>query len=365
MTNDRCIARCKNNLMKQCKFKATDNCIFCKKHSNIQPNSKYNINNPLFSKDEINNFIAYYILNNPIKKHHMLLIEYILFKNNYLSNYTINKENLIKYFDEYIYYYKRLNNIILIQSIFRKNRILQINKLKGPGLLNKNKSNNSEDFYTLKSIYSIKYNQFFSYIEKDHIYSFDIRSFKLLLDNSNKENIYNPYNRNIISNDIINRFKKLLKYLNKNNLFKLFEEEVLTDKQINIQNIIKIFQKIDKFGYNTDISWFSNLSINKLYKLWSYLEDIWNYRANLSTIQKKNIINHSIKPFLHYYKSFKYRNLQREELQKYILEDFDLFLSYGVNKEFSNIGCLYILTSLSLVSTDCLTSMPWLNQLFF
>ena len=365
MINHKCNARCKNNLIKQCNFSATKNSIFCKKHSNIDINSKYNINNPLFTNIEINNFINCYILNKfIIKKKDILLIEYILFKNNYYTNYKINKKNLIYYFDNYIYYYKHLNNIILLQSIIRKNNVLNLNKLKGPGLLNKNKSTNYEDFYTLESIYSIKYNQFFSYEEEKHIYSFDIRSFKILIDNSNKKNIYNPYNRNIISDIVIDKFEKLLKYLINNNLFTLFKEDILTNKQINTQYIIKIFQKIDSFGYNTNINWFTSLSSNKLYKLWSYLEDIWNYRANLSYEQKKNIINHSKKPFIEFYKFKKYNYLHIEELQQYILNDFDLFLSYGINKDYTNIGCLYILTSLSYVSDECLSSMPWLNQIF-
>lgn len=360
----RCNARCKNNLIKQCTFKATSNSIFCKKHLHISIDSKYNINNPLFSDIEINNFINNYILNNSIKKNNILLIEYILFKNNYFTIYDINKKNLIYYFNNYIYYYNNLNSIILIQSIIRKNNILNLNKLKGPGLLNKHKSNNSKDFYTFQSINSIKYHEFFSYKEKDHVYSFDIRSFKLLFDNSNNNQIYNPYNRNIIPNNIIKNFTLLSEYLNKHNLFKSYEKDILTIEQQNMQNIIKIFQKIDAFGYNTNITWFSTLSIIKLYKLWSHLEDIWNYRANLSKEQKNNIINNK-KPFIHFYKFNKYKNLEKEQLQKYILEDFDLFLSNGINKDYSNIGCLYILTSLSLVSNECLISMPWLNQMFF
>ena len=132
-----------------------------------------------------------------------------------------------------------------------------------------------------------------------------------------------------------------------------------------MQNIIKIFQKIDAFDIIQILLGFT-LSIIKLYKLWSHLEDIWNYRANLFQ-KKSNIINNK-KPFINFYKFNKfnkYKNLEKEELQKYILEDFDLLLSNGINKDYSNIGCLYILTSLSLVSNECLISMPWLNQMFF
>ena len=53
MINHRCNARCKSNLLKQCPFKTHNNCMFCKKHSDISIDSKYNINNALFSVEEI------------------------------------------------------------------------------------------------------------------------------------------------------------------------------------------------------------------------------------------------------------------------------------------------------------------------
>ena len=369
MINHTCNARCKSNLLKQCTFKIHNNCMFCKKHSNILIDSKYNINNPLFSTEEIKLFMYNCTNNtevinlNKIIKNNILMVKYILQLYNYKYNHNLNINNTIKYFKEFINYYINSKSIIKIQSIVRKNNILKINKLKGPGLLNKSKSNNSEDFYTFQSIDSIKYNEFFSYKEEDYIYSFDIRSFKILIDNSTHNFIYNPYNRNIIDNRVIEKFTQLLEYLKKNNLFKLFEEEILTKEQQITQDIIKVFQKIDSFGYNTNITWFSNLTYNKLFKLWSNLEDIWNYRANLSNQQKNNIINSLEKPFLNFYKFNKYKNLEKEELQQYILKDFDLLLSNGITKDFSNIGCLYILTALSLVSYECLTAMPWLNQI--
>ena len=150
-------------------------------------------------------------------------------------------------------------------------------------------------------------------------------------------------------------------------MFIPYEEDILTEEQELDQYIIKIFQKIDTFGYNTNISWFSNLTENNLYKLWFYLEDIWNYRANLSNEEKNNIINHSVKPFSIFYK-YKHKQINitnKVQLQNHILDDFDLFLSYSKNREYSNIGCLYILTSLSMVSIDCLQTMPWLNQIVF
>ena len=57
-----------------------------------------------------------------------------------------------------------------------------------------------------------------------------------------------------------------------------------------LEKFLKIFQKIDAFGYNTSIEWFTYLSSIQLRKLWINLEDIWNYRAFLDPITKSRIV---------------------------------------------------------------------------
>ena len=138
---------------------------------------------------------------------------------------------------------------------------------------------------------------FFSFQDEKKKYLFDIRSFKLLMDNTftSDNKIINPYNRLPISIDILNKYNTLIKYLKNKNISIDFEPEILSDEQLFNQNIIQIFQKIDKFGYNTSIEWFTKLSTFQLRKLWINLEDIWNYRSNLSSNEKNNIIQ-IIKP---------------------------------------------------------------------
>lgn len=365
----KCNSRCKNNLFKQCSFNIFNNTLFCKKHQN----SIYNINKPLFTNTQIYNFIISYI-NQTYKslKSNKLdinysLIKYILYINNIINNSNIKKNTALDLFHTYIhknlYYFKNIKYIIFIQSLFRRNYILYLNKLKGPGLFNTNNCVNESDFYTFVSKKQIKYHNFFSYKELNYIYCFDIRSFKLLLE---KYKSINPYTRNLISDTIKNNSYKIIQYLKKSNLFKDYQEDILTEQQKFTQNIIKTFQKIDNFGYNTNILWFTNLSNSLLYKLWHYLEDIWNYRANLSIQEKNNIISTTKQPF-HIYNKIKNKNkiLSKIDLQNYILDDFNIFISSGKTKEYSNIGCLYVLTALSMVSNTCLQNMPWLNQILF
>ena len=371
-----CIARCKSNPFKQCSLKAKCNKL-CNKHNEKQ-NVK-TIEDELFSKKEKNNFIKKYteILNINIKKseillkNNIILVKEILQYYNYKFDINLKNKEVILFFKEYISnnnnYVLDLKKIIKIQSLFRKKYIFLINKLKGPGLFKK--CVNETDFYTFEKKNKINYNYFFSFEdEKQNIYFFDIRSFKLLIDNKSN-NIINPYNRNVIKNNIIEKYNKLIENLKKNNISIDFEPEILSSEQLFNQKIIEIFQKIDKFGYNTSIEWFTKLSIFQLKKLWIQLEDIWNYRSNLNENQKNNIIQKSKpQPF----SKFKLLNtkyfyninklINKKKLQESILEDFNIFISSGINDSSSNIGCLYVLTALASVSNECLESMPWLQQ---
>ena len=369
----KCIARCKSNQFKQCSLNAICNNKFCNKHNNKQ-NIK-TINVCLFTQNEINDFIINYIIafNTKIKKSELLikknilLVKYILQYYNYNFNIDLKAPDITKYFKGFISnnstYLLNLKHIIKIQSICRMKNIQYINKLKGPGLFNRKICTNEEDFYTFEHKTTIPFQFFFSYKENNSIYCFDIRSFKLLIE---KFKCTNPYNRNKIIDNIKNNALKLIEYLQKNKLFNKYKEETLTSEQKFNQYIIETFQKIDSFGYNTNINWFKTLSIFLLKKLWYNLEDIWNYRSNLSIEYKHNIITPTHKqPFRDFNKIHLFLNTpkDKESLQNIILKDINIFISSGVDNSYCNIGCLYVLTALSVVSNECLSSMPWLQQL--
>ena len=375
----RCIARCKSNLFKQCSFKISSSCNkFCNKH--INEVNVETIEKNLFNEKDINIFIMEYINICDINtkksqlflKKNIVLVKYILQYYNYNFNINLKNKDVIIFFKNYISdiskYKYELKRIIKIQSIIRRKNIYHINNLKGPGWTSI--CVNDSDFYTFEEKKYINYDYFFSFKdEKNSIYFFDIRSFKLLLDNQKSNNIINPYNRLEISLDNIHKYNKLIRHLKTRNISIDFEPEVLSEEQSFNQIIIKIFQKIDTFGYNTSIEWFTQLSIFQLRKLWVQLEDIWNYRSNLSLNEKNNIVQ-KIKP--QPFSKFKLLNtkyfydtnklINKKKLQEAILDDFNIFLSSGINEGSSNIGCLYVLTALSSVSNKCIESMPWLQQ---
>ena len=103
---------------------------------------------------------------------------------------------------------------------------------------------------------------------------------------------------------------------------------------------------------------------NQLRKFYIILEDIWNYRAQLTYENKTNIIqNKSIFTKIHYISNITITNKNILDIQYLILDDINILVSSGKTKEDCGLGALYILIALSFVSNECYTSMPWLNQI--
>ena len=370
--NKLCHSRLKTNIFKQCSCKI-DNNNLCKKHNLYIKNNKITlINESLFDLNYINN-----LLNDDSKlldkkfynsKKNFILIKYIvlfLIKNN--KNYNIidivnnNKKTYIipiyiTLINNYIYYNKHINKIIKLQSIFRRIYIQKYIKIKGPALYNRKLCLNDADFYSCEDINDINYNYFISYKDIDNkIYGFDIRSLYILINNNQN----NPYNRNIIPNNIINNNYKLINFLKNNNIYIDYPIDELTEEQLYNDKVINIFQKMDKFNYNTNINWFKNLDIIKLKQYWILLEDIWNWRANLSKQDQYKIIQNNI-IFKNFNKINSINNIKN--LQNYILDDIDILISNGITKNDTANGILYVLIALSNISNECGASMPWLLQ---
>uniref|UniRef100_A0A6C0H5F2 SAP domain-containing protein n=1 Tax=viral metagenome TaxID=1070528 RepID=A0A6C0H5F2_9ZZZZ len=172
-----------------------------------------------------------------------------------------------------IYVYDYLSKcIIKIQSLFRGYIVRIFNKCQGPALFKRHLSLNDTDFLTLNDITLLKYGNIFSFNENNFVYCFDINTFHKLIQS---KKIFNPYNRNIITFDVINNFMNLIKLKKIINIISVVEIPLFTKKNkiefmiidlvnnmnkfiyINVQSLIKLNNKkrIDKF-------------LNKLYELW-------------------------------------------------------------------------------------------------
>jgi hypothetical protein len=256
---------------------------------------------------------------------------------------------------------------IKIQKNYRGYLYRQYEKFKGPGYKNTKLCCNKTDFLLFEEIKNLPKKQLFTYKDKDgFIYGFDICSLWNLI-YLNKET-KNPYNRNQFPEDMIYKIKRTVHIGNIYNYDINIEVDksdldiLSNQKKIELKTL-DIFQKIDKFGHITNISWFLNLSKIKLFSFLRELIDIWDYRAQITIETKKNIFPPSGSPFNNI-NFMILRHKKIEYIQEKLLRLINRLITYGKNEEYCKLGALYILGALTMVNNNAANALPWLYDSF-
>lgn len=272
-------------------------------------------------------------------------------------NYT-KKDDLYLFVVNCLYLY---NKVYKIQKLWKRHFIKQFNKTLGPAYFKRELSNNVEDFLTTEPVKDIDYYDFFSYKDKDgFIYSFNIVSlYNLIL----KQIIKNPYNRiefdvELIQNVVL-RYK-MNKILKKGQSFNLNSSQPPVNLQ---QKIINLFQKMDELGNYTEVEWFNQLQKNELCKFLFELYEIWVYRAQLSRETQISICPPNGNPFFNInpnYINYLGRTQSIRFIQSIACSIMEKMLYSANNEANQNLGALYILSALTLVSNSARNSLPWL-----
>ena len=154
------------------------------------------------------------------------------------------------------------------------------------GIQYRTKCVNETDFFTLMNITDIPYHQFYCYKDGEgFIYGFNIKSLYNLMMKS-EGNLKNPYTRAELPKNIIKqirRFIKLSHILKEPITIRLKDDsDTLSHKKRISLKTLSIFHRIDTFGHITDTSWFLSLERTQLVRFVRELQDIWEYRANLT-----------------------------------------------------------------------------------
>lgn len=288
---------------------------------------------------------------------------------NTLRNYKLKTDNDSK--DSMISIIKNNFDILLKYSSDDKiEKIKKIQKLikeyienkevflRGPAYLNRTICNNTEDFLTFEEVENIPDRYFFSFKGKDtFIYGFDIRSFNKLIECK----MDNPYNRNKIPKQAILNLKSLISNP-KYDLVEIQNGDITKEQKMN-HRIMSVFQKIDEldtYAGGTNINWFLNLSNNQLKLYYKVLEDIWNYRTELSNSRKNEIVpNKKMFPInVHAF----YNLIDKRKMRKILLLEMDKLVSTAIKREDRILGSYYILIGLVEVSPQVANALPWLVQ---
>ena len=254
-----------------------------------------------------------------------------------------------------------LKHISKIQNIL-KNKIKErnIQKIHGPAINNRELCNNNEDFFTFDEIKDIPEIYFFSYKdEKNIIWGFDIRSLTELLKNGSE----NPYTRVQFSGEVKRNINNLNLLLKKENIQTSHEKLVIQDRSILIhQKITDLFSRIEYTGLSCNQEWLINIPIYYLKKLYRTLEDIWNYRLQL-TYQDKirlcppNGINFNRTRHILQINS-------KDDILEIIVEDICKF-ERSQDPNDKKLGYMYFLIGLGYFSRECFeTHGAWLSMMY-
>lgn len=279
-----------------------------------------------------------------------------------------NKSELIK---RILNILREQYSIIKIQKVFRGNLVRLFFKIKGGlkifkhykrssnGLhIDKSISVNDTDFITLEPIKEINNIDLFLYKEKENVqYLFKISSLFEYLNNNKRKNPYN--NKNFRSNMII-RIENLMILNNILKIIKNHEDEMLLSIKDEIKfKTIDLFQKMDELGNYTNINWFLDLSAYSTYRFIRELKDIWDYRSQISDDIKKEICPPYGRPFFNIEID---RSMNIYCVKRIALKIIHNFINSAHDSCNKNLGTLYILSALTLVSNEAAESMPWLYE---
>jgi hypothetical protein len=270
----------------------------------------------------------------------------------YLKNFIITKQSKSKLIEclkdslkKERQYLNHENIIIKIQSCIRmflkKRRYECFNEID---ILNMDTKMDIESPYFYRLAHQNKY------------FAYDIRSLNALL-KSNYPKC--PYTFVDFSDEQKNTIKMYINKLSQENI-KVEEEVILNEYQI-IENRIKdLFYNINMLDNYTSHKWFNDLNLSQLIKLYVCCEDIWNYRSQLSTLAKRNIVGVNSIFNIPIMIIKKERSLKRMRL--ILLNIFERMISNGIDIHEKKLGAIFVLSALVEVSSEAAYALPHLIQ---
>ena len=266
-------------------------------------------------------------------------------------------EKLKTYYESKKYYENNIDKIIFLQR-----KIKAFLKTKKTNYYSQ--FTNSEDFYTLEPIENIDKEKLFWYEDENKFkFAFDIYSFQQLISKKCK----NPYNRSNIPQYARQKFQKQLQELKSKKIEIKTNEDVLTFNQSVNARVVDVFHKLEELdvvagGINK--TWFQNFSLDKLKNLYRVLEDVWNYRAELSLSKKIQIDPHNM-AFKHSIASIfriQYTQYNYYYLLNIVLTEMNNLITSGIDMENKKLGGYYVMIALTEVSREYADCYPWLRQ---
>ena len=231
----------------------------------------------------------------------------------------------------------------------------------GPLLRFREESNNPFDFFSGDPIAEIKIGDFVSFVEGGKGYVMDIKSATSLIDHAAKsgETATNPFNRTALPPLFLNRVNR---HKTKKQAAAWTGLVATTETQTISLAVTDMFRQIEDLGYYTDPEWFMSLGRMELQRFYIELADIWMHRATLTPQDRARIVPPAGRAL-----SIPVRTaviMQQKALRPVLLKTCNTLVSAAPARADKQLGVMYVLGALSIVSEGAGTAYPWLTDMF-
>jgi hypothetical protein len=219
-------------------------------------------------------------------------------------------------------------------------------------------SNNPYDFYSSDPVEEIPVRDFVSFVDGGKGYIMDAKSATSLLEHavSHNEPALNPFNRAPLPTLLLQRLKRHGVTGKWDNLVAMTPETKFA------MEVTDLFRTIEDLGYYTDPHWFLELGALQLQRLYIELADIWNHRAGLSPADRNRIVPPPARAFPMSVQGALV--MQLKALRPLLLRTCKGLVTASSARADQQLGVMYVLGSLALVSAGAATAYPWMVDMF-
>jgi len=226
-------------------------------------------------------------------------------------------------------------------------------------------SNNPSDFFSGDTVEEIPLRDIVSFVSAGKGYIMDIKSAISLLEHAtaSKETPLNPFNRSVLPDLFLKRVGlRLKKSTDKKSTTGAWAPiEAMSETQKTALAVTDVFSGIESLGYYTDPSWFIDLGRHELQRLYIEIADIWCHRAALSPQDKKRIcptgspLGMPVSTAL---------IMNQKALRHHVLNTCRVLTAAAPAHSDKQLGVMYVLGALSIVSPGAAVAYPWLVEMF-
>jgi hypothetical protein len=226
----------------------------------------------------------------------------------------------------------------------------------GPLLWFRAESNNPADFYSGDPVTDLPIHDFVSFVDGGKGYVMDIKSAQSLVAHSGSGPVLNPFNRNPMPP----LFHKRLRLHQVKEVWSGLQGT--TTAQSIALATTDLFREIEDLGYYTDPAWIEELNGAGLLRTYIELADIWYHRATLRVADRNRIVPGSVRPFR--VPILEAGRQGEAALRPLVIETCQLLVSKASDRADRQLGVMYVMGALSVVSSGCAAAYPWIVEMF-